>query len=143
MAAIVAVLIILGGIPLVVAACVVAVLACIEFYRIVRARDVQPLGWFGMIFAVLLIINAYIGQYNLSFLPYPSDFILPLLLTLMTLVPLIWLLFRSNKDNAFINWGWTIAGILYTGWLLSYYVTIRQLDNGMGWLFLVLSCTAL
>ncbi len=143
LAAIVAVLIMLGGIPLVAAACVVAVLACIEFYRIVRARGVQPLGWFGMVFAVLLIINAYIRQLNLSFLPYPSDFILPLLLTLMTLIPLIWLLFRSNKDNAFINWGWTIAGILYTGWLLSYYITIRQVDNGMGWLFLVLSCTAL
>ena len=143
LAAIVAVLIMLGGIPLVAAACVVAVLACIEFYRIVRARGVQPLGWFGIVFAVLLIINAYIRQLNLSFLPYPSDFILPLLLTLMTLIPLIWLLFRSNKDNAFINWGWTIAGILYTGWLLSYYITIRQVDNGMGWLFLVLSCTAL
>ncbi len=143
LAAIVAVLIILGGIPLAAAACVVAVLACIEFYRIVRAREVQPLSWFGMVFAVLLIVNAYFRPFNLSFLPYPSDFILPLLLTLMTVVPLIWLLFRSNKDNAFINWGWTIAGILYTGWLLSYYVTIRQMENGMGWLFLVLSCTAL
>jgi phosphatidate cytidylyltransferase len=142
-AAIVAVLIILGGIPLVAAACIVAVLACIEFYRIVRARDVQPLAWFGMVFAVLLIINAYIRQFNLSFLPYPPDFILPLLLALMTVIPLIWVLFKSNKDNAFINWGWTIGGILYTGWLLSYYVTIRQMENGMGWLFLVLSCTAL
>jgi len=143
LATIVAVLIVLGGIPLVAAASIVAVLACIEFYRIVRAQGVQPLSWFGMIFAVLLIVNAYIQQYNVSFLPYPTDFILPLLLSLMVLVPLIWLLFRSNKDNAFINWGWTLAGILYTGWLLSYYVTIRQMDNGMGWLFLVLSCTAL
>jgi phosphatidate cytidylyltransferase len=119
------------------------VLACIEFYRIVKARGVQPLGWFGMVFAVLLIVNAYIQQYRLFPLPYSSDFTLSLLLSLMTLIPLIWLLFRSNKDNAFINWGWTVAGILYTGWLISYYVSIRQTDNGMGWLFLVLSCTAL
>jgi phosphatidate cytidylyltransferase len=143
LAAIVAVLIIVGGIPLVSAACIVAVLACIEFYRIVKARGVQPLGWFGMVFAVLLIVNAYIQQYRLFPLPYSSDFTLSLLLSLMTLIPLIWLLFRSNKDNAFINWGWTVAGILYTGWLISYYVSIRQTDNGMGWLFLVLSCTAL
>jgi len=142
-AAIVAVLIILGGIPLVAAACIVAILACVEFYRIVRHRGVEPFSWFGTVFAVLLIINAHIRQFNPAFLPYPADFMLPLLLSLMTVIPLIWTLFKPNKDNAFINWGWTLAGILYIGWLLSYYVTIRQMENGMGWLFLVLSCNAL
>jgi len=143
LAVVVSVLIILGGIPFVAATCAIAVLGCIEFYRIVKVQGIQPLNWFGIVFSVLLIVNTYIQQYSLSFLPYPSDFTLPLLLTLMTLIPLIWLLFRSNKDNAFINWGWTIAGILYTGWLLSFYIQIRQMDNGMGWIFLVVSCTAL
>lgn len=142
-AAIVVVLIWLGGIPFVTAACIIAILAGIEFYRIVKNQGIQPFSWLGIVFSVLLIVNAYIQQYNFSFLPYPRDFTLPLLLTLMTLIPLIWLLFRPNKDKAFINWGWTIAGILYTGWLLSYYIQIRQLENGMGWIFLVVSCTAL
>ncbi len=142
-AAIVVVLIWLGGIPFVTAACIIAILAGIEFYRIVKNQGIQPLSWLGIVFSVLLIVNAYIQQYNFSFLPYPGDFTLPLLLTLMTLISLIWLLFRPNKDKAFINWGWTIAGILYTGWLLSYYIQIRQLENGMGWIFLVVSCTAL
>jgi len=142
-AVIVVVLIILGGIPFVTAASIIAVLACIEFYRIVKSQSVQPLSWLGIVFSVLLIVNAYVQQYHLSFLPYPPDFILPLLLSLMTLIPLMWLLFRPNKGNAFINWGWTIAGILYTGWLLSFYILIRQMENGMGWIFLVVSCTAL
>jgi len=142
-AAIVVVLIWLGGIPFVTAACIIAILAGIEFYRIVKNQGIQPFSWLGIVFSVLLIVNAYIQQYNFSFLPYSQDFILPLLLTLMTLIPLIWLLFRPNKDKAFINWGWTIAGILYTGWLLSYYIQIRQLENGMGWIFMVASCTAL
>ena len=142
-AVIIVVLIWLGGIPFVAAASIIAVLASIEFYRIVKSQGIQPLSWLGIVFSVLLIVNAYIQQYNLSFLPYPRDFTLPLLLALMTLIPLIWLLFRPNKDNAFINWGWTIAGILYTGWLLSYYIQIRQMENGLGWIFLVVSCTAL
>jgi len=142
-AVIVAVLICLGGIPFTAAACIVAILACLEFYRIVKSQGVRPLSWFGVVFSVFLIVNAYIQQCNLSFLPFPADFTLPLLLTLMTLIPLIWMLFRPNKDNAFIDWGWTVAGILYIGWLLSFYIQIRWMANGIAWIFLVLSCTAL
>ena len=143
LAVIVVVLICLGGLPFTAALCIIAILASLEFYRIVKSQGLQPLSWLGIAFSILLIANAYIQQYNLSFLPYPRDFALPLLLTLMTLVPLIWLLFRTGKDNAFINWGWTIAGILYTGWLLSFYIQIRFMENGLGWIFLVVACTAM
>jgi phosphatidate cytidylyltransferase len=140
---VVAVLICVGGIPFLAAACIIAALACLEFYRIVKIQGVQPLNWLGVAFSILLIVNAYIQQYDFKFLPYPRDFSLTLLLALMTLIPLIWLLFRPNKDNAFINWSWTLAGILYTGWLMSFYMQIRLMENGIGWIFLVVSCTAL
>jgi phosphatidate cytidylyltransferase len=143
LAVIVVVLIYLGGIPFTAAVCIIAILGSLEFYRIVKSQGVHPLRWLGIAFSILLIVNAYVQQYNLSFLPYPRDFALPLLVTLMTLIPLLWLLFRPNKDNAFINWGWTVAGILYIGWLLSFYIQIRLMENGMGWIFLVVSCTAL
>jgi phosphatidate cytidylyltransferase len=143
LAVIVVVLICLGGLPFTAAICIIAILASLEFYRIVKSQGVHPLSWLGIAFSILLIVNAYIQQYNFSFLPYPRDFALPFLIVLMTLVPLIWLLFRPNKDNAFINWGWTVAGILYTGWLLSFYIQIRFMENGMSWIFLVVSCTAL
>ena len=142
-AVIVAIFVCIGGIPFAAAACIVAILAILEFYRIVKSQGVQPLSWLGIVFSILLIVNAYIQHYDFSFLPYPRDFTLALLLALMTLIPLIWLLFRTNKDNAFINWGWTVAGILYIGWLISFYVQIRLMENGIGWIFLVLSCTAL
>lgn len=142
-AAIVAVVIVLGGIPFVAGACLISALAGIEFYRIVKSKGLQPLSWFGIVFGCLLIINAYIQQCSISFKPYPQDFSLTLLLALMTVIPLLWLLFKQNKDNAFINWSWTLAGIFYTGWLLSFYIQIRWMENGMGWIFLVLSCTAL
>lgn len=110
----------------------VAAVAAFEYYRIVKSEHIQPLTYFGIVFSVLLVVNAQ----------SPYSFTLPLILVLATLVPLIWMIFRHNKDNSFINWGWTVTGILYTGWLLSFYVSIRALDQGVGWVFLVLSCTA-
>ncbi|MCX5992745.1 MAG: phosphatidate cytidylyltransferase [Chloroflexi bacterium] len=142
-AVIVAIFVCIGGIPFAAAVCIIATLASLEFYRIVKSRGVQPLSWLGIVFSILLIVNAYIQQYDFPFLSYPRDFTLPFIMVLMTLIPLIWLLFRTNKDNAFINWGWTVAGILYIGWLISFYVQIRLMENGIGWIFLVLSCTAL
>jgi phosphatidate cytidylyltransferase len=65
-----------------------------------------------------------------------------LLLATAVIIPLIILLVRKGKENAFANWAWTVAGIFYIGWLLSYYVSLRSLgDYGMGWVFLALLCT--
>src|SRR4030066_2288138 len=44
--------------------------------------------------------------------------------------PVIWLLFRSPREQAFANWAWTIAAILYIGWMLSYWVELRSLEAG-------------
>ncbi len=111
----------------------VAAVAAFEYYRIVKSAHIQPLTYFGIVFSVLLVVNAH----------SPYSFTFPLILVLATLVPLIWMIFRRNKDNSFINWGWTLTGILYTGWLLSFYVSIRAMDQGMEWVFVVLACTAL
>jgi len=118
---------------LTVLASLAAAIAAYEYYRIVKSEHIQPLTYFGIVFSVLLVINAH----------SPYSFTLPLILVLATIVPLIWMIFRHNKDNSFINWGWTVTGILYTGWLLSFYISMRALDQGAGWVFLVLSCTAL
>jgi phosphatidate cytidylyltransferase len=54
---------------------------------------------------------------------------------------LIWLLLRRQKDGAFTSWTWTISGILYIGWLLSYFITLRSQENGRNWVFLALLLT--
>lgn len=113
--------------------CLVTILATLEFYRIVQSEHVQPLTYFGLALSVLVVLNSH----------SPYSFTLPILLVLATLVPLIWMLFRQNKDHAFINWGWTLAGVLYIGWLLSFYITLRAFDQGIWWAFMVLASTAL
>jgi phosphatidate cytidylyltransferase len=62
------------------------------------------------------------------------------------MLSLIWLLLRPQKEGAFIGWAWTIAGILYVGWLLSYFVALRNVDPvnlevGRNWVFFALFTT--
>lgn len=51
---------------------------------------------------------------------------------------------RPRKGEGFAGWAWTIAGILYTGWLLGYLVALRDLDSNrtwQSWVFLALFTT--
>ncbi len=110
---------------------IVGLLATFEFYKMVATVKVSPLTYFGLIWTLLFILNPYFNY----------DFLTPLLLTSAVILPLIWLLLRSQKETAFTSWAWTIAGILYVGWLLSYLVALRGLDAGREWVFLALFTT--
>ncbi len=54
------------------------------------------------------------------------------------MLSLIWLLLRPRKNEAFAGWAWTIAGILYIGWLFSFMVALRDQPDGRNWVFLAL-----
>jgi phosphatidate cytidylyltransferase len=106
--------------------------AVFEFYRIVdRSKGVSPLTYFGMVWVALFIISPHI-KYE------PT---ISLLLTSAVILPLIFLLWRKGKENAFTSWAWTIAGILYIGWILSYLIALRNLENGRDWVILAMGCT--
>ncbi|HEX7475502.1 MAG TPA: phosphatidate cytidylyltransferase [Dehalococcoidales bacterium] len=109
-----------------------------EFYSIVkRSRNLAPLTYFGLLWVVLLIISPHLTTVAHFGTVTPSS----LLLTSAVVLPLIFLLWRRGKENAFANWAWTVGGILYIGWLLSYMVALRNIDDGRGWVFLAILCT--
>lgn len=114
-------------------ACVVSILATLEFYRMVKKEYTEPLIYLGLLFSILFILNAHS--------PYPFSY--PLLFAAITIIPLIRILFKKDKEHAFDSWGWTVAGVLYIGWMLSFYIQIRSMEMGKWWIFLILSCTAL
>jgi phosphatidate cytidylyltransferase len=109
-----------------------------EFYGIVkRSKGLSPLTYFGMLWVVLFIVSHYLDKIS-----YPGHIdVRFLLLTIAIMLPLIILLWRRGKENAFADWAWTVAGILYIGWLLSYYVELRSLVDGRGWVFLAMLST--
>ncbi len=109
---------------------ILGLLAAFEFYRMVAVSGVLPLTYFGLVWTLLFILGPH----------FDYDFTIPLLLTSAMVLSLIWLVLRPKKKGAFIDWAWTIAGILYVGWLLSYLVALR-LDAGRNWVFFALFTT--
>jgi phosphatidate cytidylyltransferase len=106
-------------------------LAAFEFYRMVATANVSPLTYFGLIATLLLIVSPHLN----------SDILVPLVLTSIVVLPLIWLTLRQQRERAFARWAWTVAGILYIGWLLSHWVALRELDDGRNWVFFGLFTT--
>ncbi len=110
---------------LVVAGC--AVWGALEFYRLAPGPQVRPLVLFGVLGTTLFVLNARAdGAYTAP------------LVSAVVLFSLIWLLFRFQVEGAFSNWLWTLGGMLYVGWLLSYFVLLRDLDEGREWVLLAL-----
>ena len=106
-------------------------LAVSEFYKMAAASKILPLSYFGLVWTLLFILSPHF-DYNT---------LIPLLLTSGVILSQIWLLLRRQKEAAFIDWAWTIAGILYLGWLLSHFVALRGLDDGRNWVFFALFTT--
>ena len=117
------------------------VVSALEFYRLAKIDKIPQLAWFGMIWTLLFIVSR--NAELLEFLqPYFDPGLLgSLLLTSAITFSLIGLLVRRPKEQAFNSWAWTMAGILYTGWLLSYLVALRGAENGRNWVFLALFAT--
>jgi phosphatidate cytidylyltransferase len=46
-----------------------------------------------------------------------------------------------DADRMLTDWMWTIGAIMYVGFLGSFIVLLRDLDNGMDWVFLALFST--
>ncbi len=106
-------------------------LAAFEFYSMVSASKVRPITGFGIIWVLLFILSPHLDY----------DFLTPFLLTSAVILSLIWLLLKQQKEGAFVGWAWTMAGILYVGWLLSHLVALRGLDDGRNWVFFALFIT--
>ncbi|MBE9482768.1 MAG: phosphatidate cytidylyltransferase, partial [Chloroflexi bacterium] len=116
-------------------------LAVFEFYRMVVASKLAPLTYFGLVWTLLFIFSRDSEILYVLEPHFNLDLLTPLLLTSAVVLSLIWLVLRRQKEGAFIGWVWTIAGILYVGWLLSYFVALRGLEDGTNWVFLALFVT--
>lgn len=114
------------------------VLAVFEFYRLVGNTRVLPLTCFGLAGTLLFILSRNSGILS-TLEPYiGANQLMPLLLSSTILLSLVWLLKRARQEGAFLGWAWTMAGILYVGWLLGYLVALRDTDGGRNWVFLAL-----
>jgi phosphatidate cytidylyltransferase len=117
------------------------VLAALEFYRMVASTKPPPLTYFGLVWTAFFILRHNSELMSLLETHFNPDLLTPLLITSAIVLSLFGLLTRRQKEGTFTSWVWTIAGILYIGWLLSHLVALRGLDSGRNWVFLVLFVT--
>lgn len=123
-------------------------LAAFEFYRLGSSAKASPVTYVGLFFTLLFIISRnpdLISRLETSLDP---ALISSLILAAAVVLTFTWILLRGQKEGAIASWAWTIAGILYVGWLFGHVVALRGLTNGYGddtigrnWVFLVLLAT--
>lgn len=110
----------------------VVLLGTFEFYRVSGNLDRrQPLVYLGLLWALALALSPH----------YKNTSVLPIVITAATVISLVWLLFRAPQEDAFRNWAWVVAGVLYVGWLLGYWLNLRILPDGRGWVYLAMFTT--
>lgn len=100
---------------------VFATLGALEFFGMAGLPRYHPLTIFGLVWVLLFILVAHFeGNYT------------PLLLASAVGFSLIWLIFSTSVKDAAVYWAWTLAGIIYIGWMLSHFIPLRQLDSAVG-----------
>jgi phosphatidate cytidylyltransferase len=108
----------------------VAALGALEFFSMKGLSTRHPLTLFGLVGVLLFILVAHVEE------SYTAP-----LLTAVVALSLIWLLFRSPVKGAATNWAWTLAGIIYIGWLMSHFIPLRELEGGREWVLFVVLAT--
>jgi phosphatidate cytidylyltransferase len=116
-----------------IAAAVIAMLGLWELYGMVSTCGKgKPAVWLGMLLTMLFIFQ--------PLFPWEND--IGILLTASVVLPLLWVMLRKDRENACSSWAFTLAGIIYLGWLASRYVALMEIEpDGRGWVILALFCT--
>lgn len=94
-----------------------------EFYRLSKNAGANPLLKFGILLTMLFIVSPHFNHAET----------LPVLLSSLIILSFFLILIRKDKNNAALSWAWTVSGVLYVGWLLSYLIALRELDFGREW----------
>lgn len=102
----------------------------LEFYSLAKPTRQKPAISLGILLTLLFLTHGILKE----------DFA-ALLLSSGIVLSLIWFLFRPFQEDAFANWVWTLVGALYLGWLMSYFLLLRDLPYGREWVLVALFTT--
>jgi phosphatidate cytidylyltransferase len=119
-----------GGLLFLLGTMIFGVIAGWEFGQMMKVGGYKTAPFFTLALIVLLILNSY-----------RSDLSLECILSLLLLASLVWQLFQVDSPAPTVDWALTVAGGLYIGWSLAHLVALRQLENGLGWVWLALLAT--
>ena len=96
----------------------------LEFYRATKVTKSPVLTFFGIAASCLIALSPLLNDAHLY------------ILAAFVLLSLSWLVLRGKNEDTGL-WQWTLAGVIYIGFMLSYVLATRELDQGIGWVFLI------
>ncbi|MEL7562671.1 phosphatidate cytidylyltransferase [Dehalogenimonas sp. 4OHTPN] len=114
---------------LTIGAAIWGVMAIAEFNRVVSQVKAPPFAAIGTIGVVLFIASPHVEG---SLAPLLAGF---------TALSLLYLLKPGDRSQSFVRWAWTLAGVIYVGWLLSFLPALRLLESGREWLLFAIGVT--
>lgn len=102
-----------------------------ELLRLLHVAGYRPFVPVGVGLAAVFVLDA----------ARPDDRILPAALAMASVVTAAWLMLRAERPDAITDWALTFAPAVYVGGLLHFFVPLRALEGGVGWVTGVLVCT--
>ena len=103
-----------------------------EFYHMGRSENRNyPLVYFGLLWSLAVLLSPLT-------LHYKAVDSLPIIMASATVISLLCTLFHSRRERAFHDWAWTVAGVVYVGLMLSYWLNLRLLPQGRNWVYLAM-----
>jgi len=123
-------IIIIGGLPFFLLVLAVLCIAAWEYWRMFKQGGYSPS------FRVLLIGTILLGYSGSHFSLVSSEFIISASILGAMTVHVFG--YEHGQDKSGVDFGITLGGILYFGWLGSFLIRLRDLPNGEFWMFLAL-----
>jgi phosphatidate cytidylyltransferase len=124
------VLVALGGIYFTAFITLALALAGWEYIRMMRSIGYQPSAWVLLSGVIALGLERFWGELTSA----------PAILTILILIAITvhLLAYEHGRDLAGVDFGITLGGAIYLGWIGAFLISLRQLENGTFWLLLVL-----
>lgn len=114
-------LIVLGGLPYLVAVVVIIVLGQYEIYELLRDKGAHPSMRFGLVAGGALPVVMYLG----------NEYHATVMITATLLATMVLELRRQRINEAMASISGTFFGIFYVGWLLAHAVVLRNFEGAV------------
>ncbi len=121
-----------GGVAFLALVLCLALFSINEFYFLMKKKGLQPAFVLGNFFTVFFLVIAYLALKK-NWEPASSA-----VLTSAVIVSLGYGIFLKEKMNSTANIAVTLFGIVYVGWLFSYFMFIRALTPHGAYLFFLM-----
>jgi phosphatidate cytidylyltransferase len=108
-----------GGIVFALFVTAIAAFGSYEFFRMFARRGRNPSMPVGVAGSICICLSFHLGAGQWA----------PLVMTGFVLVVLIERLVRQDRDAYLTNVGTTVLGMVYVGWLLGYFIALRNAEN--------------